>query len=170
MAITFTSGIPHTNGAPTHTPTAQGGKVAYDHVAKVLYKHVSGSTWEVIDLGGAGESANFTLIAGENLSSGRAVMADGGQAYYFQPTNTAHVGRMIGVTKTSATSGNLVTVQPVGVIQDAALSFGADVVLWVDVDGEITDTQSGSWSILQKAGNSLEDDKMLIDFSITILK
>ncbi len=115
-------------------------------------------------------SLSYYIPAGQNLSSGRAVMIDGGEAYYFQPSNTAHAGRMAGITRTSANEGNNVEIRAFGVIEDASLSFLPDKTLWVGTDGAITDTQSGYWLVLQKSGISMENDKMLIDFSVSILK
>lgn len=115
-------------------------------------------------------STAFTMVAGENLSSGRAVISNGGLAYYFQPSQISHVGRMIGVTTTSATTSGNVQVQPVGIVSDASLSFAENKILWVGDDGAITDTIDSGWLVLQKAGSSLENDKMSIDFSITVLK
>ena len=54
LGIDYNSGIPHTNGAPTHDPGTNGGKLAYDHVNRVKYKWVSGTTWEVDASGGGG--------------------------------------------------------------------------------------------------------------------
>jgi hypothetical protein len=108
-----------------------------------------------------------TYPAGENLSSGRGVIIDGGEAFYYQPSDDTHVGRLFGITITSATAGNDVDVQISGEITDAAFSFAADSVLWVGADGEIFDTvQSGN---TQKAGMSVGADKMRIDFSIQII-
>lgn len=56
LGIDYNSGIPHTNGAPTHDPGTNGGKLAYDHVNRVKYKWVSGTTWEVDASGGGGGS------------------------------------------------------------------------------------------------------------------
>lgn len=118
-----------------------------------------------------GASASFEIYeAGENLSSGRVVVIDSLQALYFQHTNTAHVGRAYGVTKTSAAAGADVTIQVYGVIQDAAFSFVADTTLWVGADGEIFNTMPVGGVVIQKAGVAAEDKRMMIDFSIQILK
>lgn len=111
-----------------------------------------------------------TYQAGENLSTGRVVVIDGAEAFYFQPDDLTHVGRAFGVTVTSATSGNDVDIQVSGIVQDAAFGFAEDMLLWVDADGEIVDTQPSGTSIIQKAGVSAEDKKMRIDLSICILK
>lgn len=116
-----------------------------------------------------GSGANFeTYPAGQNLSSGRVVIIDGLSAWYFQNTDATHAGRAYGVTKTSATTGNDVTIQVQGVIQDAAFSFTADRIVWVGSDGEIFDTQPVTGVLVQKAGVAAEDKKMMIDFSIQI--
>lgn len=118
-----------------------------------------------------GSAANFeTYPAGQNLSSGRVVIIDGLEAWYFQNTDATHAGRAYGVTKTSAVTGNNVTIQVQGVIQDAAFNFTADRIVWVGADGEIFDTQPITGVLIQKAGVAAEDKKMMIDFSINIKK
>ena len=118
-----------------------------------------------------GSAANFEVYpAGQNLSAGRVVIIDGLEAWYFQNTDATHAGRAYGVTKTSATVGNDVTIQVQGVIQDAAFNFTADRIVWVGADGEIFDTQPVTGVLVQKAGVAAEDKKMMIDFSIQILK
>lgn len=119
-----------------------------------------------------GASSNYeSYPAGQNLSSGRVVVVDSGEAFYFNPADITHHGRAFGITKTSASIGASVTIQPaytVGI--DAAFTFPPDVALWVDLDGEVTDTIDPAWLVLQRAGVSLENDKMLIDFSLSIKK
>lgn len=105
--------------------------------------------------------------AGQNLSSGRVVVMDGGAAWYFDPTNTAHAGRAYGVTTTSATAGAAVNVAVSGVIDDAAFSFSTDAALWAGADGEIFETvQAGA--LVQKAGVSIAGGTIKIDFSIQL--
>lgn len=113
---------------------------------------------------------SVTYQAGENLSSGRVVVIDGGQAFYFQPADSTHQGRAFGVTVTSATSGNSVDIQTVGERTDAAFSFTADTPLWVDSDGEIVNTQPGSGALIQGAGVASGNKKILIDLSLNIKK
>lgn len=147
----------------------------------VLGVPVSGNVGDVLTKTGAaatdyaflppGAADNLeTYPAGENLSAGRVVIIDGSEAFYFQPANIAHAGRAHGVTKTSATAGNNVTVQSQGTIQDAAFTFTADTMLWVWEDGEVKNTIPVSVVLHQKAGVALEDQKMKIDFSVQIVK
>ena len=123
------------------------------------------ATWQNV-----GASSNYeTYPAGENLSTGRVVVITAGDAFYFDPANVLHHGRAFGITKTSATAGNDVTIQPAYTVgTDAAFTFPPDVALWVDTDGVVTDTIEAGWLVIQKAGVSLENDKMLIDFSVSI--
>ncbi len=162
------------NGAPVEVSVncCGGGVLGVPHtgaVGDVLTKTGAAATdYEFLP---PGSSANFeTYPAGQNLSSGRVVIIDGLEAWYFQNTNAAHAGRAYGVTKTSATAGNDVTIQVQGVIQDAAFNFTADRIVWVGADGEIFDVQPVTGVLVQKAGVASEDKKMMIDFSIQILK
>lgn len=139
------------------------------NVADILTKTGAGATdyaWLP-----PGSSASFEIYqAGESLSSGRVVVIDNLLAMYFQHSDVAHVGRAYGVTKTSAAMGANVTIQVYGVLQDAAFNFVADTSLWVGADGEIFNTQQVGGVIIQKAGVAAENKKMMIDFSIQILK
>lgn len=115
-----------------------------------------------------GSAANFEVYpAGQNLSAGRVVIIDGLEAWYFQPSDSAHGGRAFGITKTSATAGNDVTIQRDGTITDAAFSGFSDEALYVGDDGELQTT----WplgGLLQKAGVAVGANKVKIDFSIQI--
>lgn len=119
---------------------------------------------------GPAGGSTVTYPAGENLSSGRVVIIDGGDAFYFQNTDAAHAGRAVGITTTSATTGNTVTIQVSGIVQDAAFGFAADNDLWIGADGEIFDSIPVTGVLIQKAGVSIENDRMAIDFAIQILR
>lgn len=141
--------------------------IAEGDIVVVLPTGATGPTGPAGPEGGS----SVTYAAGENLSTGRVVIIDGGAAWYFQPDDLTHAGRAFGVTITSATTGNDVDIQMSGEIEDAALSFDPDKTLWVGADGEIFDTvQAGAGEVHQKAGISIEGDKMRIDFSIQIIK
>lgn len=105
--------------------------------------------------------------AGENLSSGRVVIIEGGEAFYFQPANDSHYGRAFGFTKTSASIGNDVSIQRSGSISDAAFNAFTDEVLYVGTDGELQTTWNAG-EIAQKAAIAVESGKVKIDFSIQI--
>lgn len=119
---------------------------------------------------GPAGGSTITYAAGQNLSTGRVVIINDLEAFYFQNTDSTHVGRAIGITTSSAVAGNNVTIQVSGVVQDAAFGFTADKTVWVGADGEIFDTQPVTGVIVQKAGVAAEDKKLLIDFSVSVLK
>lgn len=108
--------------------------------------------------------SSVTWPAGQNLSSGRAVVIDGGEAFYFQPSDATHEGRAYGITITSATTGNDVDIQISGERADAAFSFAADTPVWVDADGEIVNTQPATGVLIQRAGVASAAKKMIIGF------
>jgi len=125
----------------------------------------NGSVWEA---GAPGSAANLEVWpAGENLSAGRVVVIEGGEAFYFQPGTTGHNNRAYGITKTSATTGNNVTVQTGGTVSDASFSVFSDESLYVGDDGELQTTWPAT-GIIQKAGVAVGDDKVKIDFSVQI--
>jgi hypothetical protein len=120
----------------------------------------------VISLDGAANLVSYP--AGQNLFAGRVVIIEAGQAWYFQPSNISHHNRAAGITRASASMGGIVTIQPYGVISDAAFTFAPDIPLWVNTNGEVVNAINPSWLVVQKAGVSYENDKMLIDFSTSI--
>jgi len=119
--------------------------------------------------GGGGGSEIVIYQAGETLSAGRCVIIDGGDAFYFQPSDPTHAGRFFGITTGSASMGSNVAIQIAGIVTDAAFTFGADTMLWIGADGEVLDTIPASGEIFQKAGISLGGNDMKIDTSIQLI-
>ena len=120
--------------------------------------------------GGKGADAIGSLEtwpAGENVSTGRVVIIDAGAAIYFQPSDLAHSGRAYGITKTSATTGNDVSIQLIGEVSDPAFSFAADVGLYVAANGQITATKPSS-GLIQFVGSSTDINKFRVEFWPTI--
>lgn len=116
--------------------------------------------------GPAGGTA-VTYPAGEDLEAGRVVIIDADEAFYFQPSLSAHYGRAFGITTAAATTGNSATIQIAGEIENAAFTFSADIQLFVDTDGVIIDAPPAAL-IHQKAGIGVGTDKMKIDFSYAL--
>lgn len=114
---------------------------------------------------------SITITAGETISSGRAVMIDGGKAYYFQPGTLAHVGRAYGISRSSGVLNGEITVQIAGEVTDASFfTFTADTMLWVWANGEIKNTLPTGVPIIQKAGIATGNRKMKIDLTFTTIK
>jgi hypothetical protein len=116
--------------------------------------------------GPAGGTA-VTYTAGETLAAGRVVIIDGGEAFYFQPSDATHHGRAYGVTVSAASIGASASIQIGGEIENAAFTFGADSPLWVYNNGIIVDTVPAV-SIVQSAGTAAAPNKMRINFSLSI--
>mgnify|MGYP003404668478 FL=1 len=111
----------------------------------------------------------FTYVAGETMSSGRAVIIDGGEAFYFQPSDTTHAGRLFGITTSGATIGGNITIQVMGEITDAAYTFSPDLPVYVRADGELFNTPGAS-GLVQIVGASTGTDKLLISIGLTIVR
>ena len=118
---------------------------------------------------GPAGGSTVTYTAGEALSSGRVVIIDGGEAFYFQPGTAAHAGRAFGVTATSASVGNPVNIQIGGEITDAGIAATADAVAWVGSNGQITATAPTS-GLLQQAGMGITGTKIKIQFNSIIIQ
>ena len=115
--------------------------------------------------------SSVEVTAGETISSGRAVIMDGGKAYLFQPGTPAHVGRAYGISASSGVLNGSVTVQIVGEITDASFfTFTADTALWVWANGEIKNTLPTGVATIQKAGIATGNRKMKIDLTFTAIK
>lgn len=118
---------------------------------------------------GPAGGSTVTYPAGESLSSGRVVVIEGGEAFYFQPTIASHAGRAFGITTSSAISGNNVTIQIGGEVTDGGISATADAVAWVGADGTIS-TAAPSSGLLQQAGIGIASTKIKIQFNSLIIQ
>jgi hypothetical protein len=133
---------------------------------EMVFEFVEGVPGNPGPPGPAGGSA-VIVQAGETLSAGRVVIMEANEAFYFQPSDSSHSGRAFGVTLTSATAGNTVTVQIAGEATDASFSAFADVPLYVIADGELSTTWPAT-GLLQKAAIGTGTNKIKLDFSIQI--
>lgn len=118
--------------------------------------------------GPAGGSA-VTYPAGETIPPARLLIIEGGEAFLFQPSDVTHQGRAYGISTASAATGANVTMQIGGEMEHASFTFAADSVLYCFNNGIIVDTDP-DLAIMQLAGVSSGDNKMRIDFSISIKK
>jgi hypothetical protein len=116
-----------------------------------------------------GAASNLeTYPAGENVNAGRLVIIDGGEAFYFQTSDPTHAGRAFGITRSSATTGNTLTVQPSGIVTDAGFSALTETTVWATANGQLSNTRPSSGNV-QKVGVYLGSNKLLIDFSQQII-
>ena len=137
LGIDYNSGIPHTNGAPTHDPGTNGGKLAYDHVNRVKYKWVSGTTWEVDASGGGGGDSlgtGFTSGGGSGaIPSGTVASTDGSFEIEFNNnTNGSEFSLVNNVTLANGQADDYLGF----VSQDGSVSAG--VGRWIADESELS--------------------------------
>lgn len=109
------------------------------------------------------------MIAGQNLSAGRAVVSIGNLAYYFQPSDLTMARGIVGVTKTAALTGDIVDVQVGGEFVDIGLALTPDAAVFVGSNGVLTSTPPASGLVLQ-AGVAITPQKMILRPSFTFTK
>jgi len=95
------------------------------------------------------------------------VIIDGGEAFYFQPSDPTHQGRAYGITISAASLGASASIQIGGEITNGAFSFAADAALYVYDNGIIVDTAPNT-AIIQGAGVASGNGKMKIDLSKSV--
>lgn len=108
-------------------------------------------------------------IAGENLSTGRAVIKSVNKIYYFNPEDVTHVGRAMGITVTSGLTNESVNVQMNGAVTDASFSFTADQPIYVTTGGVLVNTIPPT-TLLQRAGLAISTNSILIEFNTAIIR
>lgn len=118
---------------------------------------------------GESSEASIQLVAGENLSSGRLVVANAGLAYYFDPSNSSHSGRAFGITTSSAAMGSAVSIKQNGTITDAAFSFSSDSPVFSGPDGELFEFPPVSGSV-QQVGVSVSATQLFINIMPTYVR
>ena len=130
---------------------------------------LSGSDYD-IEWQNPGAASNLeTFTAGENINAGRLVVIESGAAWYFQISDPAHAGRAFGISKSSATTGNTVTIQPSGIVTDAGFSSLSQTPVWAIANGQLSNTRPSTGNI-QKVGLYIGSNKILIDFTTQIIK
>lgn len=109
----------------------------------------------------------LTFVAGQNLSALRAVTTNAlGQAVYANNTSLADA-IVVGITKTSATSGSQIQVLPSGLLVDANWNWVKGPV-FLGVNGVLTQTVPTNGSILVHIGKALTATQLQIDIDIFI--
>lgn len=161
-------------------PGASGREVELRTTAThIQWRYVGSLTWTDLKLlselqGPQGEpgppgGAVVSYPAGENISAGRLVILESGSVRYFQPGTPSHAGRALGVTKTSATTGQSVQVQVAGVLSDAAFAFTPDAPVYSRTDGELFSTPGASGSV-QYVGTALSVNSININIDSSLIR
>lgn len=151
----------------TNNPVLAEGEPGYEtDTGKIKYG--DGSTaWNSLaywnDL-----SEELTLVTGETINADRVIVNVGGLAYYFDPTNAAHYRKVVGISKSSVSSG-----QPVGILVNEQIVTGliliAGSTYYADTLGQLTTTPVAT-GISQPVGIAIDTTKLLIQIQTPINK
>lgn len=118
---------------------------------------------------GAPGGQTIQMLAGQNLSAGRAVISIGNLAYYFQPSDLTMARGIVGITKTAALTGDVVEIQVGGEFTDPGLALTPDAAVFVGTNGVLMPVPPTSGLVLQ-AGVAITTTKMILRPSFTINK
>ncbi len=111
----------------------------------------------------------LTFFAGESLSTGIAVIVEDNFVYKYDISNILHLGRVIGITKTSGVLNDSIKVQTTGIVSDMAYSFDIMKPCFVGVAATITTTVP-SGAIMQPIGTAVTANSFFINLQIPIQK
>lgn len=91
--------------------------------------------------GGSGASTTNDYTAGNNLSALRVVRSNSsGEAIYADKDSLTDADALLGITTNAATSGNSVTVQSAGKLEDAGWSWTPGSRLFLQSNGNVSHT------------------------------
>lgn len=113
--------------------------------------------------GSAGNSLSAFYEAGEVINAGRAVVAENGKVYKFDPANYLHMRGIVGFTKTSALTGAMVEVVFAGYFEDDGITLSPDAPVFAGTNGVLSSTPPAS-GIIACVGTSVSTKKFLISF------
>lgn len=134
------------SGSPTQTL----GKIGYyylDNDTKYYYEKTITGYWVLRgNLSGDVSASELTLMAtaGQSISSGRAVVVRSGLLYYFDPTNAADYGRIIGISITAGSIGNTINVQRYGIATMVGWGLTPDARYFASTNGQLSTTPNAA--------------------------
>ncbi|HNM25506.1 MAG TPA: DUF2190 family protein [Saprospiraceae bacterium] len=132
-----------------------------------LGDYIPGPKGEQGDPGPAGGSV-VTATAGQNLSSGRAVVSINNQIVYFNPADESHAGLLYGITKTAALTGQSVEVQLSGLFNETGLGFTPNQIVYAGASGVLTHTPPAS-GLIQQVGPAISANALSINITLTVI-
>lgn len=147
-------------------PVLLAGELGYELDTGKLKIGDGTTAWN--DLGYFGGQAEIIRTAGENIVGGRAVILQANQVYHFNKDTASHYGRVVGISKGSATTGTDVTIAISGLVNGLA-GLTPDALVYGGNTGAITNTAPAT-GISQILGVSLTADTILIEQKQPIIK
>lgn len=119
---------------------------------------------EIDGISGGGTSLEITKLAGENISGQMVVILDtDNKIYKYNISNTAHYGKCIGISKTSASTGNNITVSVIGSeLLSSGSGWTTGVTYFVSSASLLTSTPPTT-GLLKRIALGIDTDKVLIE-------
>lgn len=108
-----------------------------------------------------GESI-LSCIAGENISGGRIVRINDDSVFYYDPTDDANTGLVLGVSLNAALVGSAVAVQTSGICYLPGQGLTPNRRYYAGAQG--TMVNQPNTLIVQPIGHSISVDKIAINF------
>jgi len=138
------------------------------------YIDVSGSNLQFTDDGcgthtleDLSETQTINSIAGETLSSNRAVMITNGKVYYFDTTNDNHYGKCVGITKHSSSINDDIRIITSGKL-NTGVGLTNNTTYYVSGTTGILTNVVPTTGLLQIIGNAIDNTNLHINIQTTI--
>lgn len=150
------------------SPAALLGKVGdyyLDNDSKYYYEKTSQGFWVMRGtLSGNASASELTLtaLAGQSISSGRAVVIRSGLLYYFDPSLSADYGRIIGISITAGSIGNTINVQRYGTATVVGWGLTANARYFAGENGQLSTTKNAI--VTYQVGSALTANELAIQF------
>lgn len=112
------------------------------------------------------EAVEFTMVSGQAISSGKAVVIKGdGRAYVYDISDEDHYGLMCGLAKTAASAaGEDIVVVFSGVAEQPGAGWIAGQRYYISASGTLN-TSPPSSGIIRMVGAGVGTDKILLNSS-----
>lgn len=124
-------------------------------------------TLDILSGGIVAANIDTSLVAGESISALRCITTNGsGQAVYATPDTLANAV-VIGVSTTSGSSGETITVKTTGELTDASWNWTKGAI-YLGANGVLTQTAPSGGSIVVHVAKAITATKILIDIDTII--
>lgn len=120
----------------------------------------------IVDM--AHDSIEKIYTAGENISSGNVVMLSAGQVFKYDPSTEANYGKAIGIAKTAALTGEIITVILSGSVNITGWGLVQDATYYAVAAGAVSSSPPSS-GLIGMIGVAKDTNTMIIDIDEPIV-
>jgi len=113
---------------------------------------------------GSSGSSDFSVIAGQAVSAGRLVTVTAAGAFYFDGTDLAEYGKLVGITKNAAALGDTVNVAVSGEVTLVGAGYTPGARFWAGVNGTLLTTPPVTGMIIP-VGYAIDADNINIQIT-----